>query len=511
MAVAWTRDNAAHLLRRATFGAPSGEIDKFFDRHVSIDDAVDDLLSFKPSKRKPPAVKDNGNEDKLKIQRWWTKQMARQRKPAKACLEKLVLFWHSHLVSGGNVLNKFGWMSYQQQLFRLNAGGNFRFLVREFNRDPANMYYLDGIKNKASDDGVHVSANENFGRELMELFTLGVFELADDGSPDTQKPTYTEDDVHGMARALTGWTKTDKIDGTYKGVFKNNHWDGGQYDDDGDDLPDPMVIFGQVSNGFKIGEEVAGTSDDVLELIFSRTDDVGNNQVAMFLTSRLWNFYAYPPPGPSLKALLAGFAAEFANSDFEIKPLLKAIWTSDEFYSDRARTRRVKSPVDFVIGAMRSLNAKGDGREIGDSPEEMGELMAEMGMDLFFPPNVAGWPSGLGWINSGTLLQRFNFARYLASASRGPARLKLKRIKALPWKDPVADPGVVLDALMYELGLDSGPLALTTGQRDSLIDYLTDSGAQATLDLSTDDTDDVNTKVRGVLSLLLQTAEYQVG
>jgi hypothetical protein len=134
-----------------------------------------------------------------------------------------------------------------------------------------------------------------------------------------------------------------------------------------------------------------------------------------------------------------------------------------------------------------------------------------MGMDLFFPPNVAGWPSGLGWINSGTLLQRFNFARYLASASRGPARLKLKRIKALPWKDPVADPGVVLDALMYELGLDSGPLALTTGQRDSLIDYLTDSGAQATLDLSTDDTDDVNTKVRGVLSLLLQTAEYQVG
>lgn len=510
MAVPWTYENAAHLLRRVAFGGTTRDIEKFYGKHGSVESAVNEMLSFKPSKRRPPVPKDDRYEDKLKIQRWWTKQMLRQRRPSGGTQEKLVLFWHTHLVSGGNVLREYRWLSYQNQLFRLNARGNFKALVREFNRDPANLYYLDGLKNRASDDGIHVNANENFGRELMELFTLGVFQLQDDGTQDPTKPNYTEDDVHNLSRACTGWMTIEKAGKFYKGIWRESKWDGGRYDDDGDGLPDPMELFGQTSNGFRIDEGVAGTPDDVLELIFSRTDDSGNNQVAMHLARRLWTFYAYPPPAPGLKALFAGFASELAANNFELTPMLRAMWTSDEFFSDAARTRAIKNPCDFVIGSLKALGVRGNGREVGDSNGELGEVMGQMGMDLFFPPNVAGWPSGLGWINSGTLLQRFDFARALTSADWGPSRLRLKRIKSLPWKNPAADPDVVLDTLLRELGLDFGPLAIGGAQRDYLMNFLTSQGTQAALDFSNEFTDDVMIRVRGLISLMLQAAEYQI-
>ena len=286
MAVVWSYENAAHLLRRVGFGGTPKNIQKFLDSNSSVDSAVDELLSFKPSKRKPPSSNKEPDEDRLrKMQEWWIRQMVKTRKPEKACHEKIVLFLHDHLASGLSKQPSTRNMAFQQRLFRFNARGNFKDLIREFNRDPANLYYLDGILNVASNDGVHVNANENWGRELVELFTLGVLQLSDDGTPDPAKPNYTEDDVHGLARASTGWTSIHaKI-----GEWNIEDWDGGQYDDDGDDLPDPMTIFGQTSNNFRIDEGVSGTSDDILELIFSRQDDDGNNQVGIFLAWKLWS------------------------------------------------------------------------------------------------------------------------------------------------------------------------------------------------------------------------------
>jgi uncharacterized protein (DUF1800 family) len=505
MAVTWDYENAAHLLRRAAFGGTPEEIQAFLDRHASVASAVGELLSFPPSRKKPPGPRNVDSFNRLKMQRWWLKRMIRASVPADACREKLVLFLHNHLVSGSSKQPTLRYMAAQNQTFRYNARGNFKTLVREFNRDAANLYYLDGIVNVASNDGVHVNANENFGRELMELFTLGVFQLASDGTADPTKPNYTEADVHNLARACTGWTEIVRN----TGVWHDYDWDGGQYDDDGDDLPDPMIIFGQVSNNFRIDDEVAGTSDDVLELIFSRTDDQGNNQVGIHVARKLWSWYAYPPPAPGLKSLLAGFATTFAAADFELTPFLEAMWTSDEFFSDAAKTRTVKNPCDYVVQAFRAFGIRrGTARYFGPAVRELGDQIALMGMNLFEPPNVAGWPGGLGWINTGTLLSRLEFAKDLAASDYGPNQLVLADIAGLPLGDPAADPGVVVDAILAQLGLDQGPLALTSVQRDLLIDYATTGGP--TLDLSSEFTDDATKKVRGLISLALQAAEYQI-
>jgi uncharacterized protein (DUF1800 family) len=397
-------------------------------------------------------------------------------------------------------------MALQNRLFRMHAGGNYRDLIREFNRDPANLYYLDGNYNRASVDGVHVSANENWGRELLELFTLGVFQLAEDGTADPLKPNYTEDDVHNVARACTGWWVRNYKAEVGEWIWPD--WDGGQYDDDGDNEPDPMVIFGQVSNDFRIDEGVAGTSNDILKLIFSREDDDGNNQVAMFIARKLWTSFAYAPPAPGLKTLLSEFAAAFATADFELVPLLRAMWTHDEFYSERAKTRTVKSPVDYVVQAMRALEVRSSAKEIGNVYGELGERLALMGMELFEPPNVAGWPGGLTWVSSGTLFERLKFAKDLAASESGSSRIRLENVVTLG--NPAAIPSQVVHQVLQQLGLDVGPLALTTAQKAALVNYLTDGGQIATLDLSSAETPHARERVRGLIALVLQSAEAQM-
>ncbi|MFN8543832.1 MAG: DUF1800 family protein [Candidatus Binatia bacterium] len=507
MAVTWSYENAAHLLRRAAFGGTPSEVQAFFDAHGSVAEAVDTLLAFAPSKKKPPGPRDVDDYNRLKMQRWWLKIMIKSGTPGDACREKLVLFWHNHLASGSRKQPTLKYMALQNSLFRLHARGNFKTLVREYNRDPANLYYLDGIENYASNDGIHVNANENFGRELLELFTLGVSQLATDGLADPTKPNYTEDDVHNMARACTGWVDVKgKI-----GLWSQDAWDGGRYDDDGDDQPDPMVLWGQPSNGYRIDEGVAGTPNDVLGLVFDRTDDAGNNQVGMFLSKKLWTWYAYPAPAPGMKALLAQFASVFASNDFELTPLLRAMWTHDEFYGDRAKTRSVRNPVDYAVGALRALGIRAsNGKAVGGAARELGDQLRFMGMDLFEPPNVAGWPGGLTWINSGTLLARLEFAKDLAAADFGSMRLALDHIEGLPLGQSSADPAVVVDAVVAQLGLDTGPVPLSVAQIAALVAYATDNGARTTLDLSDADTDDARIKVRGLVALALQTAEFMI-
>jgi uncharacterized protein (DUF1800 family) len=505
MAVTWSYENAAHLLRRAAFGGTPVEIQAFLNRHATVGEAVDELLSFGVLNKKPPGPRSVDDLQRLKMQRWWLKTILRTLTPADACREKLTLYWHGHLVSGSSKQPTLKYMSLQNQLFRVNARGNFKSLVRAFNRDAANLYYLDGIDNVASNDGVHVNANENFGRELMELFTLGVFQLAPDGSPDPTRPNYTEDDVHNLARACTGWTSLARN----KGAWNEDDWDGGRYDDDGDGLPDPVVIFGVQNSNFRIDDAVAGTSDDVLDLIFARQDADGNNQVAMFVARKLWSYFAYPPPAPGLKDLLAGFAATFVANDFEVTPLLRAMWTDDEFYGSLARSRTVKTPVDYAVGAMRALGVvRSDGKYVGGADAELGDSIRAMGMNLFEPPNVAGWPGGLSWINSGTLLSRLEFAKNLAAADFGRNKVLLSGIVGLPIGNAAANPGVVVDAILHQLGLDTPPRALSSAQRQALIDYATTGGP--TLNLSDEFTNDATVKVRGLIALALQSAEAQI-
>ena len=297
MAVTWNLDNAGHLLRRAAFGGSPSDIQSFYQRHQSVQDAVTELLSFQPSNSVPPTevhAADIGPQ-----QTWWFQQMISASIP-NACREKLVLFWHNHLVSGASKQRDGSYMPNQNGLFRANAQGSFKDLLRAFQRDPANLYYLDGIHNTATAVyGKKVAVppaqpNENFGRECMELFTLGLFQLADDGTFDTSRPNYTEYDVHQLARALTGWNTIV----SNQGVWNPNlpYWDVGRCDDNGNGVPTPISIFGVTNNNYRIDDAVKGTKDDVIELIFSRLDSAGNNQTAMFLARKFWTAYAYPRP-----------------------------------------------------------------------------------------------------------------------------------------------------------------------------------------------------------------------
>jgi uncharacterized protein (DUF1800 family) len=512
----WTYENAAHLLRRAAFGGTPAEIQEFFSRHDSaggVASAVDELLSFPPTKAKPPGVGKVTDKALRAMQRWWLLRMINARTPPAACQEKLVLFWHGHLVSGASKQPTMKPMGLQNGLFRRHARGNFQTLVREFNRDPANLYYLDGITNVASNDGVHVNANENFSRELKELFTLGIFQFTSDGSPDPTKPNYTEQDVHQLARALTGWTDIRRN----VGVWNQGDWDGGQYDDDGDGQPDDITIFGVMNNNFRIDSAVAGTDDDVLKLIFSRTDYEGKNQLGVFLSRKLWIWYAYAPPAPGLKTLLNQFADLFVANNFELTPLLRAMWTHDEFYSDRAKSRTVKNPADYFVQAFRAFDATAKGKLGGRRGDELGERLDVMGMNLLEPPSVGGWPGGSAWINTGSLLTRAEFAEDFATATQGSA-IKLTAIPGLLGSS-TANPTVVVDLILSHLWLNAAPVGvvppnpltpLNSVQRQALIAYVTDSGAKATLDLKNDKTYDAEVKVRGLISLALQTAESQI-
>jgi uncharacterized protein (DUF1800 family) len=512
---AWNYENAAHLLRRAAFGGSPTEIAEFLGRHPSVQSAVNELLSFAPSKEKPPSPRANDEPGLRKIQAWWLREMITATKPNKACMEKLVLFWHGHLVSGAGKQPDLGFMSVQNGLFRFNARGNFKTLIREFTRDPANLYYLDGIINAASTDGLHVSANENYSRELLELFIYGRFEVNADGAPDPSKPNYTESDVHQLARVCSGFTSISNG----VGVWNPSDWDGGQYDDNGDDLPDDVTLFGVTNNDFRIDPGVAGTADDVLGLLFDQVDSTGQNRIGVFLARKLWSFYAYAPPAPGLKAtVLDPLATAFATSGFDLTALLRAMWTHDEFYSTHAKTRTVKNPVDYVVQAMRAFGLAGNGEDVVTLPRPLGEQLTLMNMTLFEPPSVGGWSPGLAWMNIGTLLARAEFAKDMASGGGGNKKLDLKKVPGLIGS-ATADPAATVDRILAQVGLNaaqigtippSRPLALTSQQRAALIAYATNNGAKATLDLSKPTTNDANVKARGLIALTLQTAENQI-
>jgi hypothetical protein len=299
-------------------------------------------------------------------------------------------------------------------------------------------------------------------------------------------------------------------------VWDSDAWDGGDGDDSKppDGIPDAVTIFGVTNDNFRIGPDdplnavAPAPADDVLRLILDRQDDQGNRQAAIFVARKFWEWYAYPAPATGLKTLLAGFAATLYANDYQIEPMLRAMWTSDEFFSLEAKSRTVKSPVEYVLYALKTLRVKTNARYIGDANVELGEHLAQMGMDLFEPPNVAGWPGGLRWITSSTLLERMEFVKNL-TASDSQTRIRGRSLERVQFTGvrPAED---VVDEVIAQLGLDIGPLQLTPAERDALIAYATDDGANPNLDLTSEETDDFLTKVRGVIGLALQAAESHV-
>jgi uncharacterized protein (DUF1800 family) len=477
--------HARHLLRRTGFGASQSEAANFLAQHPTRGDAATALLSYKPNGFKPGGRSFDDIHDK------WIKYMLKVKSPLQ---EKLVLFWHDHFATGISKVFDVKMMAAQNKLFRLNGRGNFKTLVKAVNRDPAMMEYLDTVRNHAE------IPNENYARELQELFTLGV---KDSAGVDN----YVQADVAQIARAFTGWDY-DKV-----AFFKD-------YDHDYEaDYParGPKVIF-QSTGGFgpggrnyatEAGGEGPNEIDAVVDIIFEHEDSQGQNTVARRTARRLLEYFAHP--NPSLAFIDAVVAASSFDQDFELTPLLHEIFVHDDFYLTAVppigagTPKSVRWPVDFVVSSLRLLRMKPKGKYQyidGGSYTRVFDQLSNMGQLVFDPPSVFGWDWETAWVSSSTMLARYGFARDLTSAHAGGSTA-FRPDKFIDLD--LTDPNDILTAVTDALGV-TGDLSLA--EETALVDYLTDNGANPSIDLF--DYDVRHSKLHGLFALVMQTPAYQL-
>lgn len=283
----------------------------------------------------------------------WIKQMSTTDAQLR---EKMTLFWHNHFAC--NVGNSY----YEQELNnieRANALGNFKTMLLQVSQTPAMLQFLNNQQNQKN------HPNENFARELMELFTLG-------------RGHYTEQDVKESARSFTGWAYNGK-DGTYR--FN-------QYVHD---------------NGIKtfLGQTANFCGEDIINII------VSNKQTAIFICTKLYRYLVNEVPDD---AHIAEMADVFYKSNYEITPLLKFVFQSDWFYDEKNIGNLVKSPVEFLVGLNRQFYIN------YQNPDVLMQFQRTLGQVLFRPPNVAGWPGGRSWIDSSSLMYRMKIPSTILNA-----------------------------------------------------------------------------------------------
>jgi len=456
---------AAHLLRRAGFGPHPGEVAAFAGRTRL--QAVQQLLGTKTRRKRPPAGRRSDFDAVRKMQRWWLTQM---RSPKWRLHEKLALFWHDHFPSNFRMAPDLRAMATQNALFREHGLGSFRDLAYLVTRDAAMLDYLDGLRNRAE------NPNENYARELMELFVLGREDLLG-------VPNYTQEDVVELARALTGFgfvyrghRRTDAIalhpedfDAGVKTLFAGKPFEatGNLGVENGDGEPFPAHL-------------------NVIDILFTHTDSQGRPTAARFLSKKLWEWFAHPAPPLALVDELADL---FVASGYQVRALVQAILTHDAFYTEEAMTSTAKTPVDYALQMIAAL-------DVQTKMDELPGLLDRMGMNLFDPPSVNGWNHSEAWLSTSRYRERFRLAQAVA-AGRSKREFKFQPEKLL---DPTAatTPELV-DGLLARLGVVSVPPAT----RQALIDYV-DGG------IALGDEEWLEVKFRGLVVLILTLPEYQV-
>lgn len=479
-----TEAHARHMLRRTLMGASRKTLESYWSPGMTRGDLADVVIGERPRRFRPVS------RDRERAHAKWIRWMTKGKAPFQS---KLVLFFHDHFATSIAKVEDLRLMGDQIKLLYTHALGNFRDLVKDINRNPAMMEFLDTVRNYSD------IPNENYSRELKELFTLGVVDLAG-------QPNYVQQDVQQIARAFTGWGIRKR-----RAEFRD-------FDHDYEaDFPErgPKVIF-QSTGGFGGGGvsfAAAGEGeveiDTVTDILFQHRDSEGEVTVARRLAFRLLEYFAYAAPS---KALVDQVVSESGfDAHFDLPPLYRAILTNDAFYETAASPpygagtkKSVKWPAEFVVGTCRLLKMKLKGPyqyPFGGSFQDVYTQMVNMGQALLEPPSVFGWDWEEGWISTAALLARYNFARDVAAARYGGLRFRPEDFVDFSLTDPDAILDDVLDAL------DIAHQVSAT-DRAALIDYLTDSGANPTLDLQ--DEFVANTKLRGCFSLAMQSPAFMV-
>ncbi len=398
----WGYDRAAHLLERAGFGGTPEDIERLAAmtpeqavRHLVHYESIDNshlqpfdesgvhdpgLVPFPPSRPATTQLaKENGEAIGVKVKAsgnrrlqpvvnkffywlrasmletrrvsyWWANRMLNTNRPLE---EKMALFWHGHFATSEAKVRDYRKMLLQNETFRRHATGNFRDLVVAVAQDPAMLYFLDA--------GVNVKGapNENFAREIMELFTMGV-------------GNYTEKDIREAARAFTGWNSDDL---TFV-VNTSQHDDG--------------------TKSF-LGNQGGFDGVKVIDLIMAQA------VTAEFMTAKLYGYLVRQELSTALNGKLA---AILRDNNYDMKPLLQTVFLSRDFFSPASMGTHIKSPTELVVSTYKKLGVD----EVPGIPD-FNLVVAALGQDLFWPPTVAGWAHGRSWITPGLLLERGNFAR----------------------------------------------------------------------------------------------------
>jgi uncharacterized protein (DUF1800 family) len=446
----------AHLFRRAGFGARRDQLEAALAKGYEA--TVEELLH---PEAQPELDHDliyrywvdmKEHRQIIPSQAYWVYRMINTKRPLE---EKIALFWHHLFATGFAKLNHPGAMLQQVAMFRKHGLGDFRTLLVELSKDPAMIFWLD---NQENTNDVH---NENYGRELLELFSMGI-------------GNYTEDDVKNCARAFTGWTMKNPIPGAQP--F-------GRYDWEFEFRPD-LHDYGE-----KTFLEETGNWDgaDIVDII------VRHPATAQFVAKRLHNYFVSDVPD---QRAIDELAKVYVDSQYDIRAVMRTLFMSDFFRSPEAYYARVKSPAEHVVGIVRLVD---DFTYPRWGIQEISNECRYMGQDLLNPPSVEGWHTGKEWIDTGILVERVNFAAsQVGDIDKPGVKLIIDRLRA---KGELAPEQFVDECL--EL---IGPLDVSERSRDALVDFAKKGGS---LMLAEGDRD-AEQRVGEMLQLIVATREFQL-
>ena len=458
----------AHLMRRAGFGATRDELEARVAKgyEATVEELVNpetqpsadiyDLLRYKPQSLlpggMPPAAQMN-----------WLYHMVNTKRPLE---EKMALFWHHLFATGNSKVDNGDALLTQIYLFREKGLGNYRDLLLDVAKNPTMIFWLDNQQNHGT------AVNENWGRELLELFSLGA-------------GNYTEKDVRECSRAFTGWTFATKIPRAPYGRFP---W---QFEYRAEDHDDGEKEF--------LGHKGRFNGEDIIDII------VQQPACARFISRHLYNFFvadepqvpAWPIEAPRDQKAIDTLCGAFRDAKFEMRPVLRVLFNSDFFKN--ARFEHMKSPAEVVASTLRMVG----GHE--HPAPEFGELARQpgyMGQELLNPPSVEGWHTGKEWINSGSLMARVNFvAEKVGDTSLPGVRAMIDRLKARGTLSPDQLVDGCLDLL--------GPMQAGPDTKQELLGQAKEWG-QVAWD------SDANSKIADqraaeMMQLIAATREYQFG
>jgi uncharacterized protein (DUF1800 family) len=392
---AWNLKWAGHLYRRAGFGATWTELQEAVKSGLgaTLTRVIDGQSGAEERNRliEKAGAAIASKEEADALRGWWLYLALQSLNPLR---EKLTLFWHNHFATSIAKVNRVDLMFRQNRLLRRHALGKFQPMLLDISRDPAMLIWLD------SNTNIKGAANENYARELVELFSLGVGH-------------YVESDVREAARAFTGW-----------------HTDGDEFEFAADlhDAADKKFL----------GQSGPWNGEDIVRIVLEQP------AAALFVVRKLYRFLISENENPS-DALLEPLAQTFRKSDYDIGLLVMTMLSSRLFFSEHAYRQRVKSPVEFVVGIVHSFEGT------RPSPATMAPELEAMGQLLFAPPNVKGWSGGKAWLNTATILARNSFAKRMAVGAAPPkpgSPPPQGDVSSVLRRDKVTDPSRAVDLLV---------------------------------------------------------------